>query len=1013
MDTRRNAVIGKLLPEFNGEQRKAEDYFNLGLCDTVHDFWKERKTQGGATVEEGEEEEIVDTTKLEKVHGIVDGVLATTIGLQATTQDIVKDITLNNVTSLTNNFEWAVTRYFETRYPHIGGKKSTMTFEEILTIPTDFESRRRAVELLGDCLELTAKSGKGLKAFTPSERNNIANFIMVYMDSTKDAGTQTKAFTFDANARKVDLVFRDIDQVNNYVFPQTIADSAVTTLTPLKGRCVIQKSDNTVVTSNILTGDTTTITFVDKGFSRQNPYGFELQIAKAGSAPRSLKFSATQKQGPTVNYLVDIMTNGVAALPPTSVLDLRPLDDQVSPELLLDLKRMGDHEQVRESLKYPECYLATVDILCSLYARFLRKPCIFHTSRDFRLYRFPVEQLSPQQVYVKQMVFFAQESIGKLKMMYDYKASAAGIASDLYKSIEQFRLGAEKGFVKSKRATYITDLPSYLDESNNIKLQTTEEEDANLSITFATKLLRLRMYDLLARALMLKAQIDSLYQSAELKDLFDNFGVYYSILNELSNLRIIGGEWRIVDIGGKLQLQKGDANITDLLVKIRNALEKYDVIRRLEFPLNKEGVPINIYTSVFEKNGNVYELKKAGKNIVFGFSCAPYTAIYESVTGLLVKRKGFGGRSRPPSDKIIFANLGQYFESRDAEKESYYDETTKTVVEEATDIPSGSPQEMVMNVPQMILKVLAIANPVIPPETQNDVAREAIDVGIRDEAVAQVAGAGSVQQYYDLDTLFGDICSMASMTVDTILSEASPDRSPTLREAIDILRSDVYIATVIRAYDDIESYWKSELRDIEFNALDTYGVEYQKSETDSYINQLLNPTPDEEMEGGGLPQRGLLKAKKESPEQARKRREKEVVEARRAERSATLASRRPSRDDVAKQDLAANLLTMRFGDLLDSRIVALIVLVVFDNYRVRETTDPRTKKTREHFSELMNSDLDGYYDASMKWDDLWIDVQTIVISLQRLSDNPLRGGRKTYRRRKNKKRSRTYRKRKD
>lgn len=1032
------AILAKLAPVFGAAG--AEDYFRLGLCDTVHDFWKERKTAGsGASNEEGEEDELVDTSKLETVHATVDSIFSTTTGRARvdTTATIIKDITNQYATSLTNNFEWSVVRYFESKYPHIGTKKSTMTFDEILAIPNvpdQYANFKAVADLLGDSLELTG-TNRGLKAYSPSERNRIANFMMVYMDSTTNPGVQQKAFTFDANARKIDLLFQDIEQIRNYVFPQTIADSAVTTLTPLRGRCVLHPPATPEVISNILTLNDTTIEFVNEpGFTRQNPYGFKLRVTKAGRR-FDLPFSPTQKQGPTVNYLVGLMTR-TAGSPPTSVLNLAGLAPIQTPSLLLDLKRMGDHEQVREAYNHPECYLATVDILCSLFARFLKKPCIFHTANTFRLYRFSSVPLDPDQTILKQHIFLAQDLLGKFTAVVDYNNKKLGrVVTDIDRAIAEFTVG-QTAKVKSER-TILDDVSAFF--PGGVLKSTTEEEDGNLALTFATKLLQIRMLDLKRRATAVKRQLDAYIATLGLAAFQDS----YTLLQEVSGLQGLGGEWS-VENG---ILRRGDDDITSKLNTIKESVRVFGEIQQLEFPFNKDGIPIGVFTPLFEpvaqKRPGVPQrrvLKKAVKNIPFRFAGAAYTEIYQAIHALLIKRKGFGGARRPPADKVILADIGRYFTNRDAEKEAYFDEGLKTIVESLTDIPNArTPEQMVtVDIPNMLARVYAYG---IPMEggTHDD-----IEGDIEEEEPLVQTGGADVLQYYDLDTLFSEICSMAAIAIDSTLSQ-----TPLSPGNVWNLSTIVCTDALKQAYQDIRSHWESGLSEIQLTAEDEYGEEFEDSLSEAYINSLFD---DDSFISGGAngdddpiarlrQRRKNLQSREGRPtvrdrlaaaqEAKREAKQKKSLEKRRKAATAAMEAAMELVDEPESDETRRNRVAIEFlGELLLTmggvchELVVLFTLAMFDDVRVAKlsVSGRVTPKARYYIYDNLWASLDGttrtelgqYYNSEADWDRVWNHLQAVLIALRnKINPGAARAGRRTYRRKQRKdKRRATYRKRK-
>jgi hypothetical protein len=188
--------------------------------------------------------------------------------------------------------------------------------------------------------------------------------------------------------------------------PQNIADSAPTSFTSLKGRTECKFVEEEVL-SNFFTkgsgsGSGSVFSFKDKDFNEKNKYGFELNIKHNGKE-YTVPFSESQTEGPSVNYLVDIMTCSQAEVPlqnpkKSSTLKIGEVLSDVNMndgKIPFDLKRIGDHEQLRAAVaaeaggELSPIIFCTIDILCSLFARLKKQRCIFHVGEKLVLYRFP------------------------------------------------------------------------------------------------------------------------------------------------------------------------------------------------------------------------------------------------------------------------------------------------------------------------------------------------------------------------------------------------------------------------------------------------------------------------------------------------------------------------------------------------------------------------------------------------------------------------------------------------
>lgn len=816
-------------------------YGILAVSDTYHDFWPPRGTGATTTVsvaEEGEDD-VADVNRLERVHGVVDNVVRGVTG-QATAAFIQAQTGIPNVR---NDIEWKLVEYFEDQ-GHVPSSRTTLTYEEILS--RDTVNYINDVKTYGDCLEITSSTGRYLQSLSVSQRNQIANFIMTYMDIKVPDNTQ-RGMIFDAAGRDVNSVFEGIGQVKNYIFPQNIADSAATSFTALGGRYQVmfptnermflangQPVDTWLFRSNVFSAAAgVQCRFLNNAFSRKNPYGFALQIG----GDVALSFSLTQKDGPSVNYLSDLMTWNGGALPrpsKTTILSLDKLAQEYTNNLpllqsiLLDLKRGGDHEQVNASLGYPECYFVTVDILCSLYARLRRKPCILHTPRAFRLYRFPTVELSPMESAIRQAIFDSQENIGKLDTVYDFvQGRTTNYISAFAKTRAQFWGGQQYGYVHAAPGS-------------------------DRAARVATTLLRLQMHDLIFFMEGLQQEFNVIVQSNP------TLPSYRQILTEALNLpqQLPFGKWTFQN--GRV-VYDGNFDVAAINQSVKNAFDAHARLRETKVPFDRW-----IFTTLFNAEN---KLLPNAKNVPLKFSARPYYDLYSALNSLIQMNSA----TKPIRDNTVVSMINKFFTARDAIKESLKDVRTRDRIEFITDIrtPTGNQpigQQWLANTMIMINTVEAEGPPPVPSMqggANNPAVWQAVLTDIRqndaviannlqvslNDARLQMGEVGNFhpQQYIDLDNLFGEICSMAGIVMNSIVSSRRYTTQDLFNSISDPVASQWIVPKITDAVASIVEKWNVETANLYATAIDVYGVAFEPIGLDPlttfYTQMPDNPNP--------------------------------------------------------------------------------------------------------------------------------------------------------------------------
>ena len=365
-------------------------YELLAKLDTVHDFWKQRGKQGQDDDDDDDEQ---NETKLAQVQSKI-----TTLLGGRDINSILSNLTNNNVKSATSDYERKVEKYYESDFAVddlYADCREEITFEEIISSVDNFKDLYYDNQLV-NILEISSRDGRSFGNLSQPEKNRIANFVLNFMFYR--ASPRLCHFMFDGKAGIIGKIFRDIEQSVQLMTPQNIADSAPTSFTSLKGRTECKFVEKNI-SSNFFTRGQLEFSFQDNGFNNKNKYGFQLNITD-GKKVYSVPFSESQTEGPSVNYLVDIMTckqTDIKSQEPKkgSTLKIGKFLSDVNMsdgKIPFDLKRIGDHEQLRAAVAAGQespIIFCTIDILCSLFARLKKQRCIFHVGEKLVLYRFP------------------------------------------------------------------------------------------------------------------------------------------------------------------------------------------------------------------------------------------------------------------------------------------------------------------------------------------------------------------------------------------------------------------------------------------------------------------------------------------------------------------------------------------------------------------------------------------------------------------------------------------------
>jgi hypothetical protein len=479
----------------------------LPLFDTLHDFWKERKL--AKNDEEDEDNELMDEDKLITMRNLLVDRLYQTTGNQLVSADpntninnLLKKMSGNRISSATSNYERTVEKFYEAQSPELfADTKERITYGDIIKSYAQNSAnpsiKQKFMNSIGsNCiLEISPGDDNDFPSFGMVQRNPtymsyVANFILEYFQSTITSKAYQAFFTFDAKPGIVGKTFRDIEESFQLVTPANIADSAITTFKALKNRNEYQFltngaiADQFLFSSNAFTREVARISFANRGFNSKNPFGFNLQIDSA-RGNLTFPFSSSQKQGPSVNYLVDLMvdvvrgTVGSAAPNISTILNMNNIN--AAPELiqagiLFDLKRGGDYEQVNLAKGLSDSrfvIFSTIDILCALFSRIQKQNTILHVNETMTLYRFPTTGIDPVIMEFQQVKYKSGKLVQNLEIIK--KVIESGMFTDIAEFVEKIKTYLQSGF--------------FIDMSNR-------KSERNTSESITNKVIKSRLLDI-------------------------------------------------------------------------------------------------------------------------------------------------------------------------------------------------------------------------------------------------------------------------------------------------------------------------------------------------------------------------------------------------------------------------------------------------------------------------------------------------------------------------------------
>jgi len=350
-----------------------------------------------------------------------------------------KDVLINGY----NNIEATNRSFFETRanIPWVASlPKSTISVDTIIAYANldvviskakDSRNTNSSIEISPGATTISSLAKPDdhgtLSADQLVALKKLEVFILTFLFGDPDAPCY---FASDAGAKNVGKILSQSTSASGIIFPQTIADSATTSL----GGSLTRKADryyfphdptdkNTFTsTANNFTNDIFKITYKNKGFSDDKPYAWEQTITSnaavggtgEGSPPSAnLQYGLdTGVEGPSVDQLLQLQVKTRNnSIPPSvriskgSQFDLArsigPIYSEIrkgvvdiTHSLYMDIKRCGDQDQclaVSYTRRDPEfngrVALITGDITCAIKNRCYDNPTVEHYNDRIRLYR--------------------------------------------------------------------------------------------------------------------------------------------------------------------------------------------------------------------------------------------------------------------------------------------------------------------------------------------------------------------------------------------------------------------------------------------------------------------------------------------------------------------------------------------------------------------------------------------------------------------------------------------------
>lgn len=836
-------VVGKLAPRAaptileSVDAETRELLIKLAFFDSIHDFWPERGKKKSTGEDAAEPEEGLDDPKgrIEAVHNKLVETIQTYLGSADPIETILKNQTDKQVYS-PRSLEDPVLAYFKKKYKPFNEPEVSLTVKDILTkwrlredYGNDWEKYRAAILSLPNTAEVLI-DGTYVKTLETVELGYLGFFILAFMNPEENPGKSTRFLTFDMAAANIGLIFTRFSQVYNAIYPQNVADSAPTSFDAIPGRSKFFRADYTdaltakgpvrfPAQANAFTRDKYEIAFVDQGFGPKNRFGFFLEIKDkaSGTVISTVKFGNGKEQGPSVNYLMDLLTKGpVEAKPKLEKVAEFSNPENIDQNLLFDIKRLGDQEQMSVP---SSTYGVTGDRLAGAFRRALRKPGIYQSTKGFRMWR------GRAVVSEEEIVDYRKTQIlEKLKIVAEFlkpEDELGTIASQLKEMTAEVKSGLEYGVV-FRNPIRIT---------GNLTEESIYSNYTDIASTFATYLLRLRMKDIYT---YLNAMVE---QSQAIAD-------QIPALDEAACLAI----------GRSLTEKPCPPGDPASLQQLNEAFDKLDAFVSQVTILSKMNVSFTkwmktgageieaevapIYTQLFGEvdEGPTRRLIKGATSSFFNFSGGAFTnaetGLATVVARLLVLSRGNVEANGAQVNKLLV----QYFQARDEIKEAFYDEEIKRQVEEATDITSGlSPTQILKGTGGAGQGLLEAIQTVASAFEGEAAAPAAPAAPAEPQPVIQMGGAPPKPhlQFRELHDIFAKLCINAEVARNAGVNP-------------------------VDALNELETTWVTSVDEMRTHSEEDYGVKFQDTDATDYISWMLSHRTFTDEQGNPAAMAGAL-----------------------------------------------------------------------------------------------------------------------------------------------------------
>lgn len=873
------------------EKKQAiEAISKLAFFDSIHDFWPERgKKKKPAEGEEGGEPPVKTTTgeddaepieldpkaRIETVHARLVDSIRKYVGLEGA--DIRKLISANTAQTVASpaDIEDNVLAYFSRTYSPFNQKEVNIKVKDILekwklreNFGNRWEAYQAAIRKLPDYINILI-DGMFIKSLDPTQVGHIGFFILAFMNPDVNPGQSNPTLTFDMLPGDVGRIFERFTQVRNGIYPQNISDSAITSFTALQGRSTFYRANYSraddatqpkliqqVARSNAYTNDKYNIIFVDKGFGPKNRFGFHIDIRdkQTGEIVATIPFGNGKEQGPSVNYIMDVLyTNNFETA--KSILNSKKTGskvatfaglNEVDPDLLFDIKRLGDQEQMLATTSYG----ITGDRFAGAFRRLLRKPGIFHSTKGMRIWRKPI--VVDEAAQAKEAREFRRNKIIlKLQLISGIKP----VQDELLKMKAEVDKGAKTGtvFYRENGFRYGGLLtPEFLYENYT-----------QVAERFATYILRTRMMDI-------SRHIDKLLA-----------GVIKLNNPDYDTAACLVGETKLSNPEEACPPQ--DAQITEeaidgALDKLEEFIEGVEELKHMNITFRATKTDAGeieesvepIYTQLFQEDGR---LIKGASSSIFNFSAGSFHNQDSGIATTVAKLLQVASSTKDIETSLPEINkfLVQYFQSRDEIKEAFFNDDIKNEVETVTDISSGEDMLTAARImsaadigKQGLIEVL---NRVATGFEAAEAGPPAAVGGAGADVAQGEAAAGSPLQYRDLHDLFAKLCIQASLTIERLDQKYQTDLEDAYENAVGVAKQAAgptnninaaesaataymeeaenaagvsYTTESISALNEIETKWITEVEQIRVHALDDYGAPFEETDTTDLISFLLS-----------------------------------------------------------------------------------------------------------------------------------------------------------------------------